>query len=448
MKIKKISVEKFRNLVDFECSFSDSNISAFIGNNGAGKSNIIELITEVFSEAKNATHNSNAAVGEPDIINCNIDYEYNGVDYSLNYDNFEVNVYLNKKPISKKDLNTVLPETIMLYYAGETERQLERANATIDVRYDNVLKKSKEMDFPGFKFLDYYSTNDLGLLLIVAAIYKGEYYKKLLQLLNCSEILMENTLVITNPKRKGNGEADSYWGARGFVKNFLDELKKYAARTKDIGENYVMAFNDVSLWKKTSENEAALFTKLKALKNAGYIRFFSVSLKRNDENTFIHEYLSEGEKQLALLYLLTNFTAKNNCLYLFDEFDSYLHLNWQRSISQMLNEVNVNGHIIFTTHSPATISKMQKEDVYILNEGSVYKARSETFNRSLDEIIEEQMKVSLRPQEYTDLVQEFRNAVIHNQKELALKKLGEIKDVVGEDDPFLITARLVMERMS
>ncbi len=114
----------------------------------------------------------------------------------------------------------------------------------------------------------------------------------------------------------------------------------------------------------------------------------------------------------------------------------------------MLNEVNVNGHIIFTTHSPATISKMQKEDVYILNEGSVYKARSETFNRSLDEIIEEQMKVSLRPQEYTDLVQEFRNAVIHNQKELALKKLGEIKDVVGEDDPFLITARLVMERMS
>ena len=64
---------------------------------------------------------------------------------------------------------------------------------------------------------------------------------------------MENTLVITNPKRKGNGEADSYWGARGFVKNFLDELKKYAARTKDIGENYVMAFNDVSLWKKTSE---------------------------------------------------------------------------------------------------------------------------------------------------------------------------------------------------
>ena len=52
MRIKKIAVKKFKNLVDFECEFSESNISAFIGINGAGKSNILELITEVFSEAK------------------------------------------------------------------------------------------------------------------------------------------------------------------------------------------------------------------------------------------------------------------------------------------------------------------------------------------------------------------------------------------------------------
>lgn len=52
MRIKRITVKKFKNLVDFDCEFSDSNISAFIGNNGAGKSNILELITEAFSVAK------------------------------------------------------------------------------------------------------------------------------------------------------------------------------------------------------------------------------------------------------------------------------------------------------------------------------------------------------------------------------------------------------------
>ena len=52
MRIRKISIEKYKNLVNFECEFSDSNISAFIGNNGSGKSNLLEVITEVFSYAK------------------------------------------------------------------------------------------------------------------------------------------------------------------------------------------------------------------------------------------------------------------------------------------------------------------------------------------------------------------------------------------------------------
>lgn len=132
---------------------------------------------------------------------------------------------------------------------------------------------------------------------------------------------------------------------------------------------------------------------------------------------------------------------------MFDEFDAYLHLNWQRSISKMLNDIDVNGHIIFTTHSPASISKMQRENVYLLKSGKVHNAISETFNRSLDEIMEEQMEVPLRPQEYTELVQEFRNAIIHNQKNIALAKLDQIKEVIGEDDPFFITARIAMERM-
>lgn len=48
MRIKKISIGRYKNLHDFECEFSDSNISAFIGNNGSGKSNLLEVITKAF----------------------------------------------------------------------------------------------------------------------------------------------------------------------------------------------------------------------------------------------------------------------------------------------------------------------------------------------------------------------------------------------------------------
>lgn len=52
MRIKTVSIERYKNLHDFECEFSDSNISAFIGNNGSGKSNLLEVIANAFSNAK------------------------------------------------------------------------------------------------------------------------------------------------------------------------------------------------------------------------------------------------------------------------------------------------------------------------------------------------------------------------------------------------------------
>ena len=116
-----------------------------------------------------------------------------------------------------------------------------------------------------------------------------------------------------------------------------------------------MDFKEIESFAKTSKSESEFFAKLKALKNANYLHWIKIELCGNDGEKFIFDMLSEGEKQLTLMYLLTNFTANNNCLYIFDEFDAYLHLNWQRQISQMLNETQVNGHIIFTTHSPATI---------------------------------------------------------------------------------------------
>ena len=447
MRIKRITVKKFKNLVDFDCEFSDSNISAFIGNNGAGKSNILELITEAFSVAKNVAAEKTLGITVyPDIFGCNIKYENDGTAYTLFLDKSDVWIYSGEKKLTKKDMLNVLPETIMLYYAGETDRQKNAAKTTFDNRYDNALKKADNSSFPGFKYLDYYSVDDLNLLLVVAAIYKGAYYNKLLDYLGCKNISTEASLFLMSPNSK-KGDGSTYWNARGFVKSFLDELRKYVSRTQDLGLIYIMSFDDFTKWGKSSENEAALFYKLKALKNAGYLHMLNVTLIRNDGDKFTHDNLSEGEKQLALIYLLTSFTAKNDCLYLFDEFDSYLHLNWQRSVSKMLNDIDVNGHIIFTTHSPASISKMQRENVYLLKSGKVHNAISETFNRSLDEIMEEQMEVPLRPQEYTELVQEFRNAIIHNQKNIALAKLDQIKEVIGEDDPFFITARIAMERM-
>ena len=55
--------------------------------------------------------------------------------------------------------------------------------------------------------------------------------------------------------------------------------------------------------------------------------------------------------------------------------------------------------------------------------------------------------LSLRSPEYVQLEKDFRNAVVHNKKDIALEKLELIKRIVGEDDPFFITASMALNRM-
>ena len=52
MKLKRVIIKNYRNLKDIAINLPDSNIIAFIGNNGSGKSNILENIAHTFSVAK------------------------------------------------------------------------------------------------------------------------------------------------------------------------------------------------------------------------------------------------------------------------------------------------------------------------------------------------------------------------------------------------------------
>ena len=448
MKLKQITIKKYKNLVDFKCEFSESNISAFIGNNGSGKSNLLEVITEVFSYAKKKCEDKlYSIIVPPEIYGCEIEYEKDGLFYSLKYNKPEVSLHCEEKSLSKREANNALPDNILIYYAGETVRQARTAAETFDEKYNYRLKNSDNNSFPGYKYIDYYSADDLGLLLLTAAVYKGEYYDKLLTLLNCKEILPKINIMLQNPKGKEQENADTYWGARGFVQSFLDSLRRYVSSTQNLLAYYSMHFKEIESFAKTSKNESEFFAKLKALKNANYLHWIMLELRRDDGEKFTFDMLSEGEKQLALLFLLTTFTSEDNCLYIFDEFDAYLHLNWQKSFAKLINEAEINGHIIFTTHSPATIAGLHRKNVYVMSMGKASPAPSETYNRSLDEIMEEHMLVSMRPLEYSVLVQEFRGALMHNQKNLALSKLEQIQELIGDEDPFLITARIALNRM-
>ena len=450
MKIRHVSIKKYKNLKEFDCTFSDSNISAFIGNNGSGKSNLLEAITTIFSFAKSTIEKNNPKlIVAPDVEDYVIEYENAGSVYTLEGSGSDFNVYQEGKLLrSQLAKEVALPETIMLYYAGETTRQYDTAKRTFDDAYDSKLKRTDNASFSGFKYLDYYSASDLNLLLLTAAVFQGDYYEKLLSLINCRSISLEASFVLKNPAGKRiSKNADTYWGARGFVKSFLDETRRFVSKTIDMSDLYFMTFQDVSPIRGLSANEAEMFAKLKALKNAGYLDALPVRLRRVDGEEFSYDELSEGEKQLSLLLLLTTFTAHSNCLYLFDEFDAYLHLNWQRQFSQMLREINVQGHVLFTTHSSATISKLKSDELHIMRNGTTEIPGSETFNRALDEIMLEQMGVTMRAPEIEDLYSLFKQFIADKDKEGALQIVRELEEKLDVSDPLFDRIRLNLRRI-
>ncbi len=115
--------------------------------------------------------------------------------------------------------------------------------------------------------------------------------------------------------------------------------------------------------------------------------------------------------------LLTSFTVRHECLYLFDEFDAYLHLNWQRQFASNIANTNVAGHILFTTHSPASVSKVKMDDLFIMKDGKAIYPESETYNRALNEIMFEQMDVTMHDPEVEELYDQFKECIAtHNKK--------------------------------
>ncbi len=468
MRIHRVSIKKYKNLKNIDCVFSGANSATFIGNNGSGKSNLLEVITIAFSSAKNICCEKPLLPiypgTMPNVLECIIEYTIADICYTLQYNcNIEsllshqdnnssqtireqVVILHGNKVLPKTEMSKALPELVLLYYAGETQRQQGTAECTYDTLYESRLKRAKTSDLPGLRFIDCYNTNDLTLLLAVASAYRGNYYNELLELFECVGIMPKFSLILKKPIN-GKGTADTYWGATGFVKSLLNDLRKDVSATRDLETQYFMFFNDSAILKKVSVDEFDLFAKLKVLKHYGYLDHIGLEFEKSDGVRFSSLRLSEGEKQLALLLLLTAFTAKKEALYLFDEFDTYLHLNWQKEFSKMLHATDVEGQLVITTHSPATVAGMQRKDVFIMYDGRCKNAPSETYNRSLDEIMEEHMLVSMRPAEYNNLVQEFRKAVISNKKQQAEETLIKLREIVGETDPFFITARIALDRM-
>ena len=169
--------------------------------------------------------------------------------------------------------------------------------------------------------------------------------------------------------------------------------------------------------------------------------------------------LSSGEKRIVLiaaeiirrLFIAKSITTNvlnRQGIVLIDEIELHLHPAWQRRILPALRATFPNVQFFVTTHSPQTLSTLNREQIIEVRDGELFSASADPKGRDANGILEELMGVDKRPEEVDDLIDEIMEGIYSEQPDFtaAEAKIERLKSLVATGDPILLRIDSVIRR--
>ena len=162
--------------------------------------------------------------------------------------------------------------------------------------------------------------------------------------------------------------------------------------------------------------------------------------------TIAVRHLSHGERGiLAVVLDLTWRLAQLNiesadpaietsAVVLIDEIDLHLHPKWQREIVRKLTETFPRCQFIATTHSPQVIGEVEPDRIQIIAEDGAY-SPSHSFGMDSSRVLEEIMDADPRTRTVLDLLTQIKKRIDGDDFAAARSSLQQLIGKVGEDDP-------------
>lgn len=393
MRLDRLRIPNYRNLKSFEIDFDESQpTTVLLGQNGTGKSNLIEAIVEIFRELE---------LGGAPAFAYVIDYVCR--EHSIHIDADPVRptkrmeITVDGEAMSqaafKRDLDVYLPNYVFAYYSGWSSRLERHFDRPTRRHYDSILK-SPDHHLP-LRRLFFCRKDYSQLVLLAFFLGQSETVRELLRkYLGIARF--ESALFVLKTPWWGSGNAPKkaqkdggdprFWNARGAFKGFLDRLWNRAlapirnAETieRDVrkqGENterlYLFIKNEAELaaLKEQGEDSKTLFGYLESLFLCDLIDEVRVTVERADGSRVKFVQMSEGEQQLLTVIGLLLFTQNDESLYLLDEPDTHLNPVWTYDFLKLLQE-NIRaekGQLIVSTHNPLMIGSLHKNQVRVLS---------------------------------------------------------------------------------
>lgn len=143
--------------------------------------------------------------------------------------------------------------------------------------------------------------------------------------------------------------------------------------------------------------------------------------------------------------LLDKVLVETEGIVLIDEVDLHLHPTWQKRILKDLMEVFPKVQFIVTTHAPEVINSVKSESIIVLKNNRIADIVDETYGKDANAILREVMDVATRPDEINQLFELFYNALDREDWQEADFLLQKLESEVGNNDAEVNAGRVRLQ---
>jgi len=395
MKLDYLSIGQFKNLREFHVDFDEDPNELFtvlLGQNGLGKSNLLEVLVVIFRDLFLGTETDFAYElrytlkrGKVKVLVGNEPHTDSGkARFSFTAKNENgVNETFAREQLKEEAGRTYLPRHVFAYYSGPSDRLEEHFRPHQKTFYRDLLKGRAAL----FRPLFYARPVHSNFVLLAFFTKKDPIVEKFLSERLRIEGLESVLFVLQKPKWKGLPDGDlRFWKAAGTVQKFLSKLWDVSlapmlirgkisdgfdkAKNTEFRYLYLRDLKFLRALAQQSKTPAEFFKELEStyMSNLIYETRIRVRVRQINGSLTFRE-LSEGEQQLLMVVGLLRFTKEEESLFLLDEPDTHLNPAWGMeylSILQEIAETGSDSQIVIATHDPLMMSGLRKQQVLVL----------------------------------------------------------------------------------
>ncbi|GAO39892.1 hypothetical protein SCH01S_39_01770 [Sphingomonas changbaiensis NBRC 104936] len=164
-----------------------------------------------------------------------------------------------------------------------------------------------------------------------------------------------------------------------FTKRMATAIKNYAPDKPISGDDFLVLTDTarihglINQWHRLLDKRAQIYTPKTDFVNIVNSLFYKkrLSISAGNEPVFEEtsgariplDQLSSGEKQMFILLGETLLQRGAHCVFMADEPEISLHIDWQMELVPSIRKINPNAQIIFATHSPDIVGAYSKNTI-------------------------------------------------------------------------------------